>query len=172
MYEAANLAMSLALPVTFMKFSRDFESEADYLGLQYMYKAGYDPQAFIAFFEKIKALEKEKPGALAKAFASHPPTPDRILKSQEEIREVLPPRPEYIVDTSEFDQVKARLAAFENRKKAIAERQDPTSRRCARRRPPTTATASRTSRIPNGDDRPTLQPRDDDFVSVRASLFR
>ena len=111
--------MSLALPVTFMKFSRDFEAQADYFGLQYMYKAGYDPQAFIAFFEKIKALEKEKPGALAKAFASHPQTPDRILKSQEEIREILPPRPEYIVDTSEFDEVKARLAAFENRKKAI-----------------------------------------------------
>ena len=61
-YEAANAAMSLALPITFMKFQRGFESEADYLGLQYMYKAGYDPQAFIDFFEKVKALEKQKPG--------------------------------------------------------------------------------------------------------------
>jgi predicted Zn-dependent protease len=160
-YEAANLAMSLALPVTFMKFSRDFEAQADYFGLQYMYKAGYDPQAFIAFFEKLKALEKQKPGALAKAFASHPQTPDRILKSQEEIREILPPRPEYIVDTSEFDQVKARLAAFENGKKAIPqEKQGPTLRR--------TQTADKGTDKPgtDGDDRPTLQRRDDDYASA------
>src|SRR5271169_4882384 len=61
-YEAANMALSLALPLTFLKFSRGFEAEADYLGLEYMYKAGYDPQAFISFFEKIKAQEKTKPG--------------------------------------------------------------------------------------------------------------
>ena len=162
LYEAANMAMSLALPVTFMKFSRDFESEADYLGLQYMYKAGYDPQSFIAFFEKMKALEKEKPGALAKAFASHPQTPDRILKSQEEIREVLPPRPEYIEDTSEFDEVKARLAAFENGKKAIPQdKQGPTLRRTQ------TADSTTTTQPSNGgDDRPTLQRRDDDYASA------
>ena len=65
-----------------MKFQRNFEAEADYLGLQYMYKTGYDPQAFISFFEKIQAKEKKKPGTLAKAFASHPQTPDRIEKSQ------------------------------------------------------------------------------------------
>src|ERR1700753_758535 len=104
--------MSLALPLTFMKFTRSFEAEADYLGLQYMYKAGYDPQAFIAFFEKIKAQEEQKTGSLAKPFATHPQTPDRIEKSQEEIREILPARPEYIVNTSEFNEVKARLAAF------------------------------------------------------------
>ena len=163
LYEATNLAMSLALPVTFMKFSRDFEAQADYFGLQYMYKAGYDPQAFIDFFEKIKALEKEKPGLISKAFASHPPTPDRILKSQEEIRDVLPPRPEYIVDTSEFDQVKARLAAFENRKKAMPsdkDRNKPTLRK--------TQTADNGKGQPgqDGDDRPTLQRRDDDYVSA------
>ena len=118
-YQAANIALSLALPLTFMKFSRGFEAEADYLGLQYMYKAGYDPQAFISFFEKIQAQEKKKPGTLAKAFSTHPQTPDRILKSQEEIRSVLPPRPEYIVNTSEFNEVKARLAAIENRKKML-----------------------------------------------------
>ena len=123
-YEAASLALNLALPLTFMKFSRGFESEADYLGVQYMYKAGYDPQAFVSFFEKIKAQEKKKPGTLAKAFASHPPTPDRILKTQEEIREVLPSRPEYIVNTSEFNDVKARLAALENRKKRVEPKDD------------------------------------------------
>ncbi len=81
-YEAASMAIQIALPLTFMKFSRGFEAEADYLGVQYMYKAGYDPQAFISFFEKIKAQEKTKPGTLAKAFATHPQTPDRIEKSQ------------------------------------------------------------------------------------------
>jgi predicted Zn-dependent protease len=161
-YEAVNMAMSLALPVTFMKVSRDFEAQADYFGLQYMYKAGYDPQAFIAFFEKIRALEKHKPGALAKAFASHPQTPERILKSQEEIREILPARPEYIEDTSEFDDVKARLAAFENGKKAIPQdKQGPTLRRTQ------TADSTTTTEPSNGgDDRPTLQRRDDDYASA------
>jgi predicted Zn-dependent protease len=165
-YEAANAAMSLALPVTFMKFQRGFEAEADYLGLQYMYKAGYDPQAFIAFFEKVKALEKEKPGMLAKAFSSHPPTPDRIQKSQEEIREILPPRPEYIVDTSEFDQVKARLAAFENRKKVLP--QDDINKPTLRKTQ--TADNGNGGNQPgaNGDDRPTLQRRDDDYASAQS----
>lgn len=166
LYEATNLAMSLALPVTFMKFSRDFEAQADYFGLQYMYKAGYDPQAFISFFEKIKALEKQKPGIIAKAFESHPPTPERILKSQEEIREILPPRPEYILDTSEFEQVKARLSALENRKKAIPDQQNRPSLR-------KTQTADKGNGQPNGngDDRPTLQRRDDDFASAQTSPF-
>ena len=166
-YEAANLGMSLALPVTFMKFSRNFEAEADYLGLQYMYKAGYDPQAFIAFFEKIKALEKEKPGILAKAFSSHPPNEERIAKSQQEMRDILPPRPEYVLDTSEFDQVKARLAAFENRKKALPtdNPNKPTLRK--------TQTADKGKSEPgkDGDDRPTLQRRDDDYASARLGPF-
>src|SRR5205807_863263 len=78
-------AAGLALPLTFLKFSRGFESEADFLGVQYLYKAGYDPQAFTSFFEKVRSLEKKRPGTLAKAFATHPQTPDRISKTQEEI---------------------------------------------------------------------------------------
>ena len=112
-YEAA----SLAVPITFLEFSREFEGEADYLGVQYMYKAGYDPQAFITFFEKIQALEKRKPGLVAKAFSDHPQTPARILHSQEEIAKILPARDEYLVTTSEFDQVKARLARIENKRR-------------------------------------------------------
>ncbi len=159
-YEAANVAMSLALPLTFMKFTRGFEAEADYLGVQYMYKAGYDPQAFVSFFEKIRAQEKNKPGTLAKAFASHPPTPDRILKTQEEIRNVLPARPEYILNTSEFNDVKARLAALENRKKAV----EPSDTKPTLRR---TQTADSDKGQPgkDGDDHPTLQRRDDDFIA-------
>ena len=82
---ASTKRLQFAMPMTFLKFSRDFEAQADYLGMQYMYRAGYDPQAFISFFEKIQALEKRKPGVVAKAFSDHPQTPDRILHSQEEI---------------------------------------------------------------------------------------
>ena len=103
-------AAGLALPVSFLSFQRGFESEADYLGLQYMYKTGYDPQAFVSFFEKLQAKEKRKPGTLAKAFSTHPQTPDRIEKSQEEISKILPARAQYVVTTSEFDDVKSRLA--------------------------------------------------------------
>jgi hypothetical protein len=110
-------ATQLAIPITFLQFSRSFEAEADWLGLQYMYKAGYDPQAFIQFFEKIDALEKHKPGTLAKVFADHPQTPDRILHSEEEIATIMPARPDYMVTTSEFDDVKARLARLENKRK-------------------------------------------------------
>jgi beta-barrel assembly-enhancing protease len=84
--------------------------------------AGYDPQEFISFFEKIEALEKKRPGTISKAFATHPQTPDRIERSQEEIRSILPPRPEYEVTTSEFDDVKARLAALENKHKVIEDK--------------------------------------------------
>ena len=112
-YEGAQLA----IPITFLKFSRDFEAQADYLGVQYMYRAGYDPQAFISFFEKIQALEKRKPGMVEKAFADHPQTPERILRSQEEIARILPARDEYTVTTSEFDDIKARLARIENKRR-------------------------------------------------------
>jgi len=153
---AIQSAASLALPMTFLKFSRGFEAEADYLGLQYMYATGYDPQAFIAFFEKVQAKEKKKPGSLAKAFATHPQTPDRIEKSQEEIARILPARDQYIDDTSEFQTVKARLAALENRHKVEDNKENrPTLRR-------TTADSQQTDgKSTSDDDRPTLKKRDD-----------
>lgn len=101
----------LAVPATFMKFSRGFEAQADYLGIQYAYKAGYDPVGMINFFEKLEAeMEKKKAGAMMKIYGDHPQTPDRIAKSQHEIATILPPRDQYIVDTSEFQQVRKRLA--------------------------------------------------------------
>jgi len=151
---AAQEAFGLGMPMTFLKFSRGFEAEADYLGLQYMYKAGYDPNAFVAFFEKLEAQEKKKPGTLAKAFSTHPQTPDRIKKSQEEIANILPPRPQYIVTTSEFDDVKARLAAIENRHKL---NDKPGNKPTLRR----TASNDGNNGDNNGDDRPTLHRRDD-----------
>src|SRR6202140_5598771 len=114
-YEAAGPAAMLG----FLKFSRGFEAEADYLGVEYMYRAGYDPSAFVSFFEKIQAMEKKKPGTLSKAFDTHPQTPDRIEKTQSEIRKILPSKPQYVVTTSAFDEVKARLASIENRHKVL-----------------------------------------------------
>ena len=150
-------ASGLALPLTFMKFQRSFEAEADYLGLQYMYKTGYDPQAFISFFEKLQAKEKKKPGTLAKAFASHPQTPDRIEASQREIATILPARAQYIVSTSEFDDVKARLAIIENRHKVIEEKDG--SKPSLRRTSTSDKTSSGSDK--SDDDRPTLKRRDD-----------
>ena len=109
--------LNLAIPMTYLKFTRDAEREADYLGLQYMYKAGYDPNAFVAFFEKVEAEEKKQPGTIPKIFDTHPPTPDRVVAAQKEISTILPARPEYIVTTSEFDQVKQRLIRLESGEK-------------------------------------------------------
>lgn len=157
---AARAAAGLGLPLTFLQFSRGFESEADYLGVQYMYKSGYDPQSYVAFFEKIQAKEKKKPGSLAKAFSTHPQTPDRIEKSQEEIAKILPARPQYIVSTSEFDDVKARLASLENRRKLTDDKENrPTLRRTGQN---TSTTKDKTGDQKNpDDDRPTLKRRDD-----------
>jgi beta-barrel assembly-enhancing protease len=101
--------MQLAIPLTFLKFSRDAEREADFLGIQYMYKAGYDPNSYVTFFERIQADEKRRPGTVPKMFSTHPPTPDRIAAAQKEIARILPEKDEYVVTTSEFDSVKSRL---------------------------------------------------------------
>ncbi len=165
-YEAA----SLAVPMTFLHFSREFEAQADYLGVQYMYRAGYDPQAFISFFEKVQALEKRKPGMVEKAFADHPQTPDRILHSQEEIARILPPRDEYTVTTSEFDDIKARLARIENKRRLTDSKagQKPSLRRASTgssdptspSSPSTTGSGNSTSSTTD-DGPPTLHRRDD-----------
>jgi predicted Zn-dependent protease len=149
-YEAA----ALTVPVTFIKFDREYEAQADYLGVQYMYRAGYDPQAFISFFEKIQALEKRKPGAVAKVFADHPQTPERILRTQEEIARILPPREEYTVTTSEFDDVKARLARLENKRRLVdlKDKDRPSLRRGDKRGGDPAGTTGTGS----GDDKPAL----------------
>ena len=154
---AVQSAASLAVPLTFLSFSRSFEAEADYLGVQYMYKSGYDPQAFLSFFEKLQAKEKKKPGTLSKAFSTHPQTPDRIEKSQEEIAKILPARAQYTVTTSEFDDVKARLASLENRRKMNDEKDSgkPTLRKTS------TAKDKDKDGKTTDADRPTLKRRPD-----------
>jgi predicted Zn-dependent protease len=155
---AVRSAAGIGMPMAFMSFQRGFEAEADYLGLEYMYKAGYDPQSFVSFFEKLQALEKKKPGTLAKTFSSHPQTPDRIAASQEEIERILPARPEYTVTTSEFDDVKARLAQLENRRKVIDDKATgkPSLRRASATDKPKDGTTTS-----GDDDHPTLKRRDD-----------
>ncbi len=150
-------ASQLAIPLTFLKFSRMDEAEADYLGVQYMYKAGYDPQAFVTLFEKLDSLEKHKPGTLAKAFSDHPQTPDRISASEDEIATILPPKPDYVVTTSEFDDVKTRLARIENKRKINDKNggNKPTLRRAGSGNNDPQASPSTTT----GSDQPTLGRR-------------
>jgi predicted Zn-dependent protease len=154
-------AMGLVVPMGFLQFSRAFESEADMLGIEYMYKAGYDPGAFVDFFEKVQSQEKRKPGTMSKLFSSHPPTEDRIKHSQEIIQKYLKAKPEYVVSTSEFDSVKARTMAMHNSRK-IDNAKD-TGRPTLRRNPNGQIDADGNEKAPTADqdDRPTLKRRDD-----------
>jgi len=155
---AAYEGAGLAVPLTFLKFSRGFEAQADYLGVEYMYKAGYDPQAFVSFFEKVQVQEKKKPGTISKAFSTHPQTPDRIEKTQAEIAKILPAKAEYVVTTSEFDEVKARLASIENRHKIDNEKD---SKKPSLRRASSTDKNGSDDKT-SDDGRPTLKRRPDD----------
>jgi len=154
---------SLAIPLGFLKFTQSMEAEADYLGLQYLYKSGYDPTAFVDFFEKIQSLEKKKPGTLAKIFSSHPPTDSRIKAAQTEIDKILVAKPEYVVNTSEFNDVKNRLAMLHNRRKVDT---DKDSTRPRLRRAPGSTTGpvdeDEDGKKPktDSDERPTLKRRE------------
>jgi len=153
-YGAQQLA-GLGVPLTFLKFSRDFEREADLLGVQYLYAAGYDPTAYIDFFEKIQALERTKPGALSELFRSHPPTDDRIRDAQRNIQEILTPKPQYVVTTSEFSAVRDRLETMlAARKPASEDPNRPTLRRAPGGERPADAGAGGQD---DSDERPTLK---------------
>ena len=159
-------ALQLAIPLSYLKFSRDAEREADFLGIQYMYKAGYDPNSYVTFFERIQADEKRRPGTIPKFFSTHPPTPERIADAQKEIARILPERDEYIVTTSEFDGVKSRLRnVMFARKVQDNQPGKPTLRT------KTEQTQQKTTSDPNAnsnpdDDRPTLKRRPDDGSST------
>jgi predicted Zn-dependent protease len=152
-------ASQLAIPFSYLKFSRDAEREADFLGLQYMYKAGYDPNAYVTFFERIQTDEKRQPGTIPKIFSTHPPTPERIANTQKEIARILPAKQEYVVTTSEFDTVKARLRNIVFSRKVQAAPGKPTLRTKTEQAGKTGQTTD-----PNAnpdDDRPTLKRRPD-----------
>ena len=184
---ALRQAAGFLIPMQFLQFSRKDESEADYLGVQYLYKTGYDPVAAVSFFEKLQAQETVKPGTVSKLFSTHPPTGDRIAMSKKNI-DVLPDKDQYVVTTSEFNQVKALLGQFENRQPSPREANKPSLRRRTQQpdtdskddddndRTPTSSNgsegkkeSSRNSKVdsttpedrePSDDDRPKLKRRD------------
>ena len=103
----------LGLLGAFMKFSRGAEEEADKLGVQYMYAAGYDPTAMATMFEKLEAKNKKKPGFIARAFATHPAPPDRRASSLS-LAARFPEHEEYVISSSEFQRVRSRLLRLSN----------------------------------------------------------
>ncbi|MBZ5618883.1 MAG: M48 family metalloprotease [Acidobacteriia bacterium] len=147
----------LALPLTFLKFSRGFEQEADLLGLQYIYKAGYDPTAFIDFFEKMESLERKKPGTVSELFRSHPNTAVRIKSAQKNVQELLAQQPQYVITTSEFNEVKQQLEKSLNRRKSKPGDTGPTLRRSTQGSPD--RVDGRESAPDKDDERPTLKRR-------------
>ncbi len=156
-------AAQIGVPLTFLKFSRGVETEADKLGAQYLWASGYDPNNFLTFFEKLEKKEKHKPGTLSKLFGTHPPTPDRITKVQSLLSR-FPDRDEYTVSTSEFNRVKSRLLAITNSKTLEAGGREsgpkrPTLKRRKEGEDPSQPSAT-------GDeqprDKPTLKRRDSD----------
>src|SRR6266850_3023136 len=138
---ALRQAAGFLIPMQFLQFSRSDEAEADYLGLQYIYKAGYDPGAAVSFFEKLQAKESARPGSVSKMFSTHPPTGDRIESTKTNIEAVLPDREEYVVTTSEFNKIRTLLAQLENRTPNQEESNKPSLRRKTQRPDP------------NGDDK-------------------
>jgi beta-barrel assembly-enhancing protease len=169
---AAQNLSNIGIPIAMLKYSQKAESEADWLGLQYMYKTGYDPAAAISFFEKLQA--KESPRKVSSLFSDHPPTSARMKSEKENIERYLPNKDQYIVSTSEFNAVKARLASIENSKPGQSggnARGGPTARRGRQgggasdpggdnpNGTPNTS-ASPDDRAPAPDDRPVLH-RDD-----------
>jgi predicted Zn-dependent protease len=170
-------AAGVLIPMQFLSFSRNAEKEADYLGVQYMYKTGYDPGAAVTFFEKLQARESAKPGTISKMFSSHPPTADRIELTKKNIELVLPDKEEYVVTTSEFGKIKTMLARLENRQPSEEESDRPSLRRRTTQRPADdTRSAEEVAaerdaaeaekakqegedREPEADDRPTLRRR-------------
>jgi predicted Zn-dependent protease len=157
-------ALNLAIPLSYLKFSRDDEREADFLGIQYMYKAGYDPNSYVTFFERIQADEKRHTGSIPRIFSTHPPTPERIELAQKEIARILPERDDYIVTTSEFDSVKSRLRNVMFARKVVDNQPGKPTLRTKTEQTDKNKQQTQTQTDPNStdDDRPTLKRRPDD----------
>jgi predicted Zn-dependent protease len=153
---AVRQGAGLAVPLAFLKFSRAFEREADLLGLQYLYKAGYDPTAFVDFFERMEAMEKKKPGTVSELFRSHPNMATRIQFTQKNVQELLDAQPQYVISTSEFQEVKQNLTRIANARKGDPEESGPTLRRSVGR---TSSPSDKADSKSDQDERPTLKRR-------------
>ena len=156
-YMGISSAMNFGIPMAFLKFNRSAEAEADYLGLQYMYKAGYDPNSYVSFFSKVIEQERRQPGSTAKIFMDHPPTPDRIIKCEQEIKEILPKRQEYLVTTSEFDDVKTRMKTLV----ALNKKTDQSGPTLRKRAPDESTSGSEGKDSSQDDDKPPVLKRRD-----------
>src|SRR6267142_1642637 len=186
---ALRQAAGFLIPMQFLQFSRKAEAEADYLGVEYLYKTGYDPGAAVSFFEKLQARETARPGSVSKMFSTHPPTGDRIEMTKKNIEAVLPDKEQYVVTTSEFTKIKMQLARLENERPSNQESNKPSLKRKTSRPDPadsddkdtkgtSTSTSSKDTkdtkdtkaksgdetkpddRQPDPDDRPKLKRRD------------
>jgi predicted Zn-dependent protease len=161
-----NNAGPLAAILGFMKFSRSAESEADKLGVQYLYAAGYDPNALATMFEKLAAKNQKKPGFISKAFSTHPQPPERRAASLTLVAR-FPEREEYTISTSEFQKVKARLLRMSNAKVStagnIADGEDGTPGRPTLKRrqppPPDGTTGTSDSGTTPSDQKPADPPK-------------
>jgi beta-barrel assembly-enhancing protease len=145
---AARQGANVAIPTAFLHFGRKDESEADYLGVQYMYAAGYDPTGAISIFEKIESLNRRQPGLIDRIFSTHPMDADRIQKTEQEIARVLPAKEQYIVNTSDYMSIRERLITQDARRKA----QDPAK--------PVLRRSTASGEKPESDDRPTIRRRE------------
>ena len=160
-YIGLSQGLNMGIPLAFLKFSRNDEAEADFLGIQYMYKAGYDPNAYVAFFGKIVQEARSNPGSVPSVFTDHPPTPNRIIKAEQEIKSILPSKHQYLVSTSEFNDMKTRLSSVMSmRKKMEKAESSPT----LHKRPPKTTTSPSTQptgqQTPDDEKPPVLKRRD------------
>lgn len=169
-YGAAGIGMQqaagLAIPIAFLKFSRAQEAEADYLGTQYMYKAGYDPSALLTFFEKLQVKERSRPGSVNSVFADHPPTGDRITSIKSEIETILPNKDQYVVTTSEFHNMRDRLVAYESGRLADNTKKPGVNQRTtgttSSRQPQSNPDAGNRRRVPSPDTQPNGTPSSSD----------
>src|ERR1019366_3521591 len=144
----ARQGAAAGLPAVFMHFTRQDEAEADYLGVQYLYAAGYDPNGAISIFEKLESLEKKQPGTVARIFSTHPMDAARIQKTEQEIGRILPARDEYVINTSEYIDIRQRMISLEARKKAAEDGR------------PQLRTRQDGVEQPGDPDRPTVRRRD------------
>lgn len=153
-------AAGFLIPMQFLQFSRKAESEADYLGVQYLYKTGYDPAAAVTFFEKLQAKETAKPGTISKMFRTHPPTGDRIEATKQNIEVVLPDKEQYVVTTSEFQKIRTLLALLENRKPSDEENNKPSLKRKSPRPDVTDDEEEKDEKAKEGKDKKETKPAD------------
>ena len=150
---AVRQGAAVGVQTLFSSFSRADETEADYLGVQYMYATGYDPNGAVSIFEKLEALQRSKPGLGARVFGSHPMDAQRIDNTQKEIQRILPSKPEYVVSTSEYHDMRERLIESQSRRKA-----DDTDGRPHLRIAPGTGKSDDPGS--GKDDRPTIRRRE------------